>query len=138
MLTKTIDKFCFCVTGGTFFTVVNVIFGKMDYSLIVLLIAMGIDFITGILCGMQTSTLSSKRCSEGLFKKLMILLYVILAHHFDVLLHLDYVRISICYMYIVSETISIIENGVKLGAPVPKPIEKILEILNNDSEDMEE
>jgi len=59
----------------------------------------------------------------------MIIVYVMLAHHFDVLLSINYIRMGVCYMYIVSETISIFENGVKLGVEIPGPIKNALEIL---------
>lgn len=137
MLTKTIDKWIACFTAGGVLTMFTIIFGKMDYSIILLLIAMATDFITGIMCGIKSHELSSGKCFEGLCRKLMILIYVMLAHHLDVLLlsfniiQHDFVRIGVCFMYIVNEIISIIENGTKLGVAVPKPIQNALEIINN-------
>ena len=63
-------------------------------------------------------------------KKLMIFVYVMIAHHLDVLLSVNYVRIGVCYMYAVGEVLSIIENGVTLGLPVPEPIKKALEMID--------
>ena len=137
MLTKTVDKWFSCFTSGALLAMFSLIIGKVDYSIILLFIAMGIDFLTGILCGIESHTVSSRKCFLGICRKLMIIVYVILAHHLDVLLisfniiQHDFVRIGVCFMYIVNEIISIIENGTKLGAAVPKPIQNALEIINN-------
>lgn len=143
MLTKTIDKWFTCFTAGGLLAAITVIIGKVDYSIILLFIAMFTDLFTGILCGISAHELSSRRCFSGCCRKLMIVVYVILAHHLDVLLisfgiiQHDFVRVGVCFMYITSEIISIIENGSKLGVDVPKPIQNALEILNN-KDDKEE
>ena len=67
MLTKTIDKWMACFTAGGVLTMFTVIFGKMDYSIILLLIAMATDFITGIMCGIKSHELSSGKCFEGIW-----------------------------------------------------------------------
>ena len=128
-MTRNIDKFIVCTEGGLCFTLINLVIGSIDYSIIMLFIVMITDFITGVLCGFKCHTLSSQKCFNGLCKKLMIIVYVMLAHHFDVLLNINYIRMGVCYMYIVSETISIFENGVKLGVEIPGPIKNALEIL---------
>lgn len=128
---KNIEKFLMCLTTGGLLTMIELVFGSIDYSLIFLFIAMCSDFMTGVMVGVRTKSLSSEVCFGGLLKKLMILVYVILGHHLDVLLHVDYVRIGVCYMYATSEVISIFENGVKLGVPIPEPIRKALELIND-------
>ena len=130
-MTRNIDKLIVCFNSGIILSFINLAFGKIDYSVIMLIIVMVTDFITGVLCGYRQKQLSSRKCFDGLCRKLMILIYVMLAHHFDMLLHVDYVRMGVCYMYIVSETISIFENGVKLGVDIPEPIQKALEILQS-------
>lgn len=130
-MTRNVDKFLLCLESGALFTLINMIIGKIDYSIIMLFIVMFIDFVTGVVSGIKLHELSSTRCFNGLCKKFMILVYVILAHHFDILLNIDYVRMGVCYMYIVSETISIFENGVKLGVDIPEPIKKTLDILQS-------
>ncbi len=141
MLTRTMDKWLACFTTGGVLAAITVIIGKVDYSIILLFIAMFADLFTGILCSISARELSSRRCFSGCCRKLMIVVYVILAHHLDVLLILygviqhDFVRTGVCFMYITSEIISIIENGSKLGVAVPKPIQSALEILNNKDEE---
>lgn len=129
---KTFDRFMTCLTGSVFLTVVELIFGKVDRSLIVLLIVMFLDLLTGILSGASKGMLSSNKCFDGLKRKLFILIYVLIANQLDILLNVEYIRMSVCFMYIINETISIIENGTKLGVPIPEPIKKALKILNNE------
>ena len=129
-MTKGIDNFMVCMGSGYLLTVLNLVFGSIDYSLIFLCICMVTDFATGLMCGAYQHKLSSQVCIKGLMKKLMILIYVMIAHHIDVLLGVNYVRIGVCYMYATGEVLSIIENGVVLGLPIPTPIKKALEMLH--------
>lgn len=137
-MTKSFDKFMTCLTTGGILTLIELLFGKVDYSMVFLFIAMATDFLTGVMVGFNQKTLSSKICINGLMRKCMVLIYVMLGHHLDVLLHVDYVRMGVCYMYATGEVLSIFENGVKLGVPIPEPIKKALKLLNNDDEDEEE
>ena len=134
-MTKNIDKFMVCVMSGSCLTVLERLFGTYDKSLGFLLLMMMLDFITGIMCGAKEHKLSSEICVNGLFKKLFVLVYVIIGHHLDVLLGVTYIRTAICYMYATSEIISMIENGTRLGLSVPEPIKKALDILNGGKED---
>lgn len=136
-MTKTVDKLIVCTSSGVILTVLEVIFGSIDTSLSFLWLVMIIDFITGILCGAEEHELSSDICIRGLFKKLFILVYVIIGHWLDILLGVDYIRTAICYMYATGEVLSIIENGARLGVPIPEPIKKALEVINGgeDNED---
>ena len=129
-MTRTLDRFMTCVGLGGLATVFNLTIGKMDYSLAFLMLVMVIDYLTGLMCGWLDKSLSSDKAIRGLFKKLFIFVYVIIGHHMDMMLHVDYVRIGICYMYAAGEVLSIIENGTKLGVPVPEPLKKALEIMN--------
>ena len=119
-----------CICGSGLLTAFTVLFGAVDYSFIFLCLCMVTDFVTGLMCGAYTKTLSSDVCIKGLMKKLIILVYVMIGHHVDVLLGVDYVRTGVCYMYAIGEVLSIIENGVTLGVPIPEPIVKALDILN--------
>jgi toxin secretion/phage lysis holin len=132
-MTKTLERFMTCVEIGGLMTIVNLIFGKIDYSFTFLMMVMVIDYLTGLACGWTDKTLSSNKATKGLFKKLFVLVYVIIGHHMDIMLHVNFVRTGICYMYAAGEVLSIIENGTKLGVPVPEPIKKALKIMNSDN-----
>lgn len=132
---KSIDRFFILLISGSFMTIFQLAFGELDRTLLVLFICMLIDLVTGMLIGAMNHKLSSKKCFAGICKKLFILFYVIIANQIDILLDIHYVRIGVCYMYIVNDILSIIENGSVLGVPVPAPIKKALEILNEEKED---
>ena len=133
-MTKTIQKFSTCVGVGGMLTIIEHLFGRFDCSLEFLLIVIVLDYITGLMCGWANHDLESNKATKGLFKKMFIFFYIIIAHRLDVLMHVDYIRIGVCYMYAVGEVLSIMENGTKLGLPVPTPIQKALKILNETVE----
>lgn len=133
-MTKSFDKFIVCLMTGSGITILETLFGALDKSLGFLIMVMIIDFATGLLCGWYEKKLSSDICTRGLFKKLFILVYVIIGNYMDKLLGTDYIRMGICYMYATGEVLSIIENGVRLGVPIPTPIKKALEIINGGGE----
>jgi toxin secretion/phage lysis holin len=133
-MTKTIERFLACVEMGGVMTIINLVFGKIDYSFTFLMMVMIIDYLTGLACGWSDKSLSSNKATKGLFKKMFVLIYVIIAHHLDIMLKVDFCRIGICYMYAAGEVLSIIENGTKLGVPVPEPIKKALSIMNKETE----
>jgi toxin secretion/phage lysis holin len=118
---------------GGVMTIINLVFGKIDYSFTFLMMVMVIDYLTGLACGWSDKSLSSDKATKGLFKKMFVLIYVIIAHHLDIMLKVDFCRIGICYMYAAGEVLSIIENGTKLGVPVPEPIKKALSIMNKET-----
>lgn len=133
-MTKTIQKFSTCVGVGGMLTIIEHLFGTFDCSLEFLLIVIVLDYITGLMCGWYNHDLESNKATRGLFKKMFIFIYIIIAHRLDVMLKVDYIRIGVCYMYAVGEVLSIMENGTKLGLPVPTPIQKALKILNETVE----
>lgn len=132
------NKLIVVFNAGGVMAVINFIFGTIDYSIIFLLLVMVLDMVTGIGCGFIEKSLSSDKAIRGVFKKLFVLVYVIIAHHIDVMLDINYVRIGVCYMYGAGEVLSIIENGTKLGVAIPEPIKKALDIINKKSENKEE
>lgn len=132
---KSFDKVFLCASSGVIVTMIERVVGHPDKSLTFLLMVMIIDFITGLCCGATEHELSSNICIKGLFKKFFILVYVIIGYQLDIVLDVTYIRPSVCFMYATGEVISIIENGVRLGVPVPEPIEKALQLLNGGDED---
>ena len=130
-MTKSFDEFVTCLLSGTLLTC---IFGELNKALILLFVVMVLDFITGLMCGAYNHNVSSDICIKGLMKKFMILAYVIVAHVLDYALNVDYIKTGVCYMYATGEIISIIENGVVLGLPIPTPIKKALEMINGGDE----
>ncbi|GMK39675.1 hypothetical protein PCCS19_27290 [Paenibacillus sp. CCS19] len=115
---------------GTAFTYA---FGAWPQSLNVLLIAMGIDYLTGVAAAMKEKKgLNSHIGSWGLTRKGLTLLIVLLAHQIDLLLHLDGVTMSgAIYFYLANELISITENYGRIGLPLPDSLKQLITVLKD-------
>lgn len=114
------------------------IFGGWDSSIATLLIFMLIDYISGLVVAgvfhkstkTASGTLSSKTCWQGLAKKCMTLVFVIVGNRLDIMLGSTYVRDAICIAFVVNELISIIENAKLMGIKIPAVLDKAIDLLN--------
>lgn len=119
-------------------------FGEWSILLTVLVIAMTVDYVSGVMVGLANKSmktdsggLSSKVGFNGLLKKGMILLMVLLATLVDKAVGAQNMIVQgavICY-YIANEGISICENAALLGLPVPKIIKNALDAMKEKGED---
>ena len=112
-------------------TVVNWLFGTWDIPLAVLISAMALDYLTGVTrSAIVGDGWSSEKGFKGLGKKVLILYVVILAVLIDRLIgHGWAFRSLVCLWYAANEGISILENVVSLGLPVPDQLVNMLEQL---------
>lgn len=117
-------------------TVLTYLFGGWDVALIVLIVFMVIDYITGVSVAVINKTLNSETGAKGLLKKLSIIMMLIVGVLLDRLINDGawVFRTLVAYFYIANEGISIIENLSLLGVPVPKKIKRILEQLQSDDD----
>lgn len=104
------------------------IFGGWDTVIIVLVIFMALDYLTGVMAAIANKELNSNVGFKGLFKKVTILIVLIVAVLLDRLLNSDtwVFRTLVAYFYIANEAISLLENSARMGLPVPQ---KLLDIL---------
>ncbi|PWW01263.1 toxin secretion/phage lysis holin [Paenibacillus cellulosilyticus] len=134
----------FCSMVAVVGTSVNYAFDALPQSLTLLLVAMGIDYLTGITAAMKEKQgLNSQIGSWGLTRKGLTLLIVFLAHKIDLLLQLD--GVTMCgaiYFYLANELISITENCGRIGLPLPYRLKQLIEVLkdkgNSNDEGAEE
>lgn len=131
-------------------------FGVVAVPIIVLVVAMIIDYSTGMASAWKNATLSSKRGVAGIVKKVCYLALVCVGMLVDWLIYcgLQSVNVNIGYTFffgvlvtiwlIINELISILENLGSLGVPLPKFLERVINRLkitaenvaeNNESED---
>lgn len=102
-------------------------FGEITTPLIVLLIFMGMDYITGLIKAYMTKKLSSKVGLKGLFKKILILIIVSFCCMIDKLTGTSgLLRNFIILYYILNEGLSILENISASGVPIPEKIKEAL------------
>ena len=128
---KNIQAIFTVVMGG-----IGYFIGGMDGLMIILLVLMGIDYITGVMCGIANKKLSSKIGFIGICRKVLILLMVGIANLLDVNIIQtgSMLRSATLFFYISNEGVSVLENAARLGLPIPKKIKDVLEQLHDKSE----
>lgn len=114
--------------------------GGCDGLFTALIVFMGTDYITGVMCAIADKKLSSSVGFKGICRKVLILIMVGIANFLD--LHIigtgSVLRTAIVFFYISNEGISLIENAGHLGLPIPKKIKEVLEQLHNRAEKEDE
>lgn len=121
------------------------LFGGWDKDMTTLITLMTIDFVMGLVIAAVfknspksiNGAVDSSSCFEGLCKKCMILLFVLLAHRLDVSLNVDYIKTAAVIGFIANEAISIIENAGLMGMPLPKAFIRAIDILKKGDENEE-
>lgn len=117
------------------------LFGGWNTATITLFIFMIIDYFTGVLDALifknspktETGGLSSKVGFKGICKKLMIILYLLIAYRLDLTVGSSYIKDSVCIFFICNELISITENATLMGFPTPSFITSAIDILKQKS-----
>ena len=116
----------------------------------VLIAMMTIDYVTGLITGAmgvsnktEGGRLSSRAAFEGILRKVMVLLVVLLASLLDLAVQ-NSAGVSFtaftgatCLWFIASEGVSILENAAEMGVPIPGVLRKALEILKDGTQDAE-
>lgn len=123
---------------GVLGSLVASFFGGWTASLTTLLIFMGIDYVTGLLCAAvfhkspktESGSLESRAGFKGLCRKGVILLLVLVGHRLDLAVGGSYIRDAVCIAFIANEAISIVENAGLMGVPIPAVITKAIDILH--------
>ncbi len=125
--------------GGT----IAALFGGWDAALVTLVIFMIIDYITGVIVAAifhasnksENGALKSSAGWKGLCKKGVTLLIVLVAHCLDWVMGINFIRETVIIGFIANEGISITENAVLMGIPMPTIIKKMLEVLKKSNEE---
>jgi len=101
--------------------------GGIDLLIETLVVLMIIDYITGLLKGFKNKNISSSRSYQGIGKKMVMLLIVAAATKIDPLIEGMAVRTVVAMFYVATEFLSILENAVILGIPIPTKLRLALE-----------
>ena len=113
--------------------------GGIDGMMIALIILMGLDYISGVMCAVIDKKLSSAIGFKGICKKVFILMLVGVANIVD--LHVvgtgSALRGAVICFYMSNEALSLFENAAHIGLPVPEKLKDILAQLHRrgDKED---
>ena len=111
--------------------IIGYLFGDINGLLVALLIAMTLDFVTGIIVAVVKRELSSSICGKGIAKKVLMLCIVIVGHLVDraVIGEGAAIQNLVVIFYLANECISLLENSARLGVKYPDKLIKILEQL---------
>ena len=90
--------------------------GGVDKLITALLLFVVIDYVTGLIAAWKTAMLDSKKGFEGIKRKVVMLLIVIMAHWIDAgILGISTCRSMVIFAYLGNEGLSIIENLDRMG-----------------------
>ncbi len=106
--------------------------GGFDTLMTTLLTFIAMDYITGIMKALVNKKLSSEIGYKGIFKKVLIIFVVAIAHEIDIMFNNTGIRYLVITFYIINEGISIIENSSIIGLPIPQKIKNTLKTLKTD------
>lgn len=113
--------------------------GGLDGFLYALITFVAIDYLTGVICAIVDSKLSSEIGAKGILKKVLIFAMVGLAQILDtqVLENPDggAIRTAVIFFYLSNEGISILENAGHIGLPIPEKLKTILKQLHGRDEE---
>lgn len=126
-----------CTLLGVFGSALCWAFGGWDAALMALVICMSVDYISGSLVALvfhksnksETGAYNSAYGLQGLCKKGLMLLFVVVAVQADLLLGSSYVRDAVCIGFCSNEILSVVENLGLAGVPMPQAVVKALEQL---------
>ena len=103
---------------------------------------MATDWITGLIVAFvfrkskktESGGANSSVGFIGLVKKCMILLMVLIAYRLDLVVGSAFIRDGVIIAYIVNEILSIVENFVLMGLPIPDVISKGIDMLKSKND----
>ncbi|NQI35117.1 phage holin family protein [Streptococcus suis] len=124
----TLNKILFSMIGG----LIGSLFGELDGILYALLVFIIIDYLTGIFAAVIEKQLSSSIGFRGIFKKIAILFLVSIGHLIDtaIIKQGGTIRTMVIFFYLSNEGLSILENTVRIGLPIPEKLQAILKQIN--------
>lgn len=115
-------------------TVFIYIFGGWDIALICIIIAIILDYISGLIKAYVTKQLSSKIGLKGILKKVGILCIIALAVLVDRITgETGAIRTLVIYYFVANEGLSILENLAAADIPIPSSLKKALKTLRKDN-----
>lgn len=108
------------------------LFGSLDNAMATLTTFIVLDIVSGFIRAFVQKRLSSSESFRGMAKKALVYIIVALSAQIDRLMTTDVVRNAVIAFYCVSESLSILENSVAAGLPVPNFLREVLQRINPD------
>lgn len=110
--------------------------GGLDSLAYALVLFVAVDYITGVMAGIVEKKISSEVGFKGIFRKVVIFILVSIAHIIDskILGNGSAIRTAVIFFYISNEGISILENAVRIGIPIPQKLMDVLHQINREDD----
>ncbi len=119
--------------------------GGWDTTLKLLVAMMALDYISGIIVGCvgrspnsKTGCIDSRAGLNGLLRKGLILMVLAVAAQVDATMDGAFVRAATAWFYIINEAISILENAVIAGVPLPNKLVNMLGVAKKAQEPLQD
>ena len=106
------------------------LFGGWDDAMAILTIFIALDIVSGWIRAICQKRLNSNVSFRGVAKKALIYVIVAVAAQADRFTGTNLVRNAVIAFYCGTEALSILENTVASGLPVPEFLKQVLEKLN--------
>ena len=111
--------------------------GGVDKLISALLVFVVLDYVTGLIAAWKTATLDSKKGFDGIKRKIVMLMIVIMAHWIDACLFgISTCRSMVIFAYMGNEGLSILENLDRIGYSeyIPSLVREKLAQLRTEKE----
>mgnify|MGYP002511570007 FL=1 len=107
--------------------------GGYDGLLLTLIVFVGIDYITEVMCAIVDKKLSSEIGFKGIFKKILIFALVGIGNILDIQVigNGSVFRTAVIFFYLSNVGICLLENVNYLGLPIPEILRDVLEQLHD-------
>lgn len=122
------------MTENVFVALVSILekaMGGFDNFLYALAIVMAVEFITGLIAAVWDKKRSGMEWMKEILKKIIIFSLVAVGNVVDI--HIirggNVIRTAVIFFYLSTEGISVLENVVRTGLPVPGKLKASLERL---------
>lgn len=138
-MTSHVQEIKWAVTA--FFTACTALWGWMGWLVLLWMGCLILDFVTGSMAAASEGAWSSKAARKGIWHKLGCMVAVMVAAAGDLLLGLVTANLpdfplayatvlcpTVLVWYVIAELGSVMENAVRLGAPIPAFLKKALQL----------
>lgn len=117
--------------------------GGWDGALKTLVVFLAADYVTGLLVAgvwkrsgkSSSGALDSRAGFKGLCRKGAALLVVWIGAMLDASMGTQYVRTAVCLFFVGNEGLSLLENLGLMGVPLPRFLERALEVLREKGDE---
>lgn len=124
------------ITLGLGVSALTFLFGGWHITLGILAVMVLLDISTGVLKGFMLKEVRSRTLSNGLFRKAGFVALIILAQMIDLWIGVPFFRTLVVGLLIANEAISVVENLVQMGVPIPKKLVQFLQIVRDSDGDI--